>query len=349
MDIAKIDKNFDVSADFDTSDLEYFDIEEAPFRIFGIEKSNGKFRRMPEDIAKNVNEGVFFLHTNTAGGRVCFETDSPKVAINVKMPYIGKMPHFAFTGSIGFDLYECDEEPHYLASFVPEINIENHLHKIVHFESRKTRKIIINFPLYSDVEKMYIAVEKGSALKEFNPYSNKPVVFYGSSITQGACAARPGNSYQAILSRKFGFDYINLGFSGNARAEDAMADYIASLDMSAFVYDYDHNSPSLEHFKSTHKRFLDIIRKKHPNLPIIMLSRPNQVNMSGHYSERIKIILDTLNNFKAKGDNNIYFVSGQDILNSYDKDIVLVDGCHPNDFGFYCMAKMLEPIFREIF
>ena len=89
----------------------------------------------------------------------------------------------------------------------------------------------------------------------------KPVCFYGSSITQGGCASKPGNSYNAMLARWLDFPQVNLGFSGNGKGEDTMAEYIASLDMSAFVYDYDYNAPTTEHYEATHDRFYRIISK----------------------------------------------------------------------------------------
>ena len=104
-DISKVDNNFEIKTQIDKKDIKFYKIDEVPFRIYGVFRENGKYRRMPESVAKNVSEGVYTLHSNTAGGRVRFVTDSTYIAIHAKMDGLGKMPHFALTGSIGFDLY----------------------------------------------------------------------------------------------------------------------------------------------------------------------------------------------------------------------------------------------------
>jgi hypothetical protein len=110
--------------------------------------------------------------------------------------------------------------------------------------------------------------------------------------------------------------------------------------MSVFVYDYDHNSPNPEHYKKTHKPMFDIIREKNPDLPIVMVTRPNTCQ-SAEIEERIKIARETYEIAVNNGDKNVYFINGQDILNYSDPDIMTVDGCHPTDFGFWCMAQII--------
>ena len=139
-----------------------------------------------------------------------------------------------------------------------------------------------------------LGLDTGAAIRPAPSYPNKKVVFYGSSITQGACASRPGNSYEAMVARRFGFDYVNLGFSGNAKGEDTMAAYIAGLDMDVFVYDYDHNAPTLEHLAKTHEPFFNIIREKRPDLPVVMISRPSSGWLSVETDEmRRDVVLQT--------------------------------------------------------
>ena len=127
----------------------------------------------------------------------------------------------------------------------------------------KEHTFTINFPLYQGVNSLYIGLKEGSVIKEAPEYeTTAPFVYYGSSITQGGCASRPGSAYQNILSRHLQWDHINLGFSGSCKGEDEMAYYIASLDMSVFVYDYDHNAPTVEHLKNTHEIFFKKIKIK---------------------------------------------------------------------------------------
>ena len=242
-----IDKNFRVETSIKKEDICFYDAEDSVFRIYGVLKEKGMFRRMPEAAAEGINKGVYGLHTNTAGGRVRFVTNSAYVAIKTQYSPCRK-PHFALSGSSGFDMYTgTGEAARYAGTFIPPVDVENGYESVIDFADAQERIITINFPLYSDVRKLYIGLQEGASLKEAPEYKIKtPVVYYGSSITQGACASKPGSCYPSILSRKFDCDYINLGFAGSARGEEAMGDYIKELDMSIFVLDYDHNAPTLK-------------------------------------------------------------------------------------------------------
>lgn len=339
-DISKVDNNFEIKTQIDKKDIKFYKIDEVPFKIYGVFRENGKYRRMPESVAKNVSEGVYTLHSNTAGGRVRFVTDSTYIAIHAKMDGLGKMPHFALTGSIGFDLYV---DNYYAKTFVPPFYIEDGYESIFEFEKKEEREITINFPLYSNVSELYIGLQETSLLAEAKPYKNtKPIVYYGSSITQGGCASRPGMAYQSIVSRNFDYDYINLGFSGNAKAEDEMIEYIKNLDMSIFVYDYDHNAPTVEHLAKTHEKMFKAIREKNPLLPVIIMSRPKHF-LTEEEKTRRSIIETTYLNAVAAGDKNVYFIDGE-ALTDLCKDSGTVDNCHPTDFGFASMAKALTEV-----
>ncbi len=344
LDISKIDSNFVIETQICKEDVKFFKIDEAPFKIYGVFKEKGKYRRMPDNIAQKVSEGVYQLHTNTAGGRVRFITDSPYIAIHSKMDGLGKMPHFALTGSIGFDLYVNN---YYAKTFVPPFNIEDGYESIFEFDKKEEREITINFPLYSNINELYIGLQKNALLKEAKPYKNaKPIVYYGSSITQGGCASRPGMSYEAIVSREFNCDYVNLGFSGNAKAEDEIIEYIKNLDMCVFVYDYDYNAPTIEHLEKTHEKMFKAIREKKPALPIIMMNRPKYY-LTDLEKTRKEIIETTYKNALNAGDKNVYYIDNI-ALTKLCKDSGNVDNCHPTDFGFASMAEALINVLREI-
>ena len=345
--IEEIDKNLLVDVNLKKEGTKFYNIESEPFEIYGLPYKNelGEFLRMPPEISKTVSDGVHWLCRNCAGGRVRFTTNSKYIGICAKFKIVEKMPHFAFAGSAGFDMYIDDGgKQKYVKSFMPQTDIVDTLVSDVTLPGDE-HTYTINFPLYSSLLEVLIVLDENATLSAPRPYKHlKPVVFYGSSITQGGCASRPGNCYQAMLSEKYDFDYINLGFSGNAKGEKEMAEYIAGLDMSIFVYDYDHNSPSVEHLKATHESMFKIIRESHPDLPIICMARPYPID-----NRRRKIINDTVENAKAKGDCNVYFI---DTAVEIDKmglaDSITVDGCHPNDLGFYCMSKVLEPYFEKL-
>ena len=152
-------------------------------------------------------------------------------------------------------------------------------------------------------------------------------------------------TYQSIVSRSFDYDYVNLGFSGNAKAEDEIIDYIKNLDMSVFVYDYDHNAPNIEHLKNTHEKMFKAIREKQPLIPIIIMSRPKHF-LTEEEKIRRSIIETTYLNAVSSGDKNVYFIDGE-ALTSMCKDSGTVDNCHPTDFGFASMAAALTDVMRR--
>ena len=345
-DISLKDSNFKVESNINESDIRFYDVKQAPFRIYGVFYDSGKFRRIPENVAKTVSAGVYGLHANTAGGRVRFKTDSSYIAINVKMPNIGKMPHFALTGSAGFDLYVYNGAQGYAGTFVPPFNIQYGYESIIYFNSTQMREITINFPLYSEVSELYIGLRDDANVCMPKRYKiEKPMVYYGSSITQGGCASRPGNSYPNIISRRFDADYINLGFSGNAKGETEIAEYISKLDMSVFVYDYDHNAPTVEHLKNTHEKMYRTIREANHDLPIILMSRP-KLSLSDEEKQRYAVIKKTYEDAKAAGDTNIYLIDGGALM-ALAGDEGTVDGCHPNDLGFASMAKVVGELLEK--
>lgn len=342
--IDNIDKNFKIETCINKPDMIFHNARSSPFAIYGIFYEDGKFRRMPESVAKTVSEGVHYLHANTAGGRVRFKTDSPYVAINAKMTCITRMDHFPLCGSAGFDLYA---DGVYVKTFRPPYYMTDGYESLIEFDSAGTREIMIHFPLYSDVCELYIGLARDAKIHAPTPYRvEKPVVFYGSSVTQGGCASRPGTCYQGFLSRKLNFDYINLGFSGNAMAEDAIADYIASLDMSVFVYDYDFNAPTVEHLRKTHERMFQKIRKANPDLPIINISMPRPY-LNSEELERLEIIKTTYNNALANGDKNVYFIDGRTLMTIAGTEGT-VDFTHPTDFGFFSMAERIAEVLDKI-
>ena len=345
--ISEIDKNFEVKSE-NYKDTRYFDTLDEPFSLYGVFYENGAYRRLPESVAKEVSVGVHALHTHTAGGRIRFVTDSPYISVLAKYSSVGKMPHFALTGSAGFDLYENTESGEvYVKTFIPQFGITDTLDSTIPLQSSALRSFTINFPLYSSLSKVYIGVKEGSRIEKADSYAiEKPIVYYGSSITQGGCASRPGLSYQSIISRALDANYVNLGFSGNAKAEEAISDYISGLDMSLLVYDYDHNAPSVEHLEKTHLPMIMKIRKSNPDLPIIILPRP-KFTLDKNEEQRFEIIKATYDYMLSLGDKNVYMLDGKALMALAENEGT-VDNCHPNDLGFFSVASALIPLINDI-
>ncbi len=349
-----IDEAMKIVTEIGEDDVVFYDTRKSPFKIYGLYKPETEpdFKRLPDNVALNTNEGVAALYLNTAGGRVRFCTDSKYVAIHAEMPTMGKMSHFALTGSCGFDLYIDEKwgDSHFYAPFKPPFHGSGGFEAKVSFKARKKRYITINFPTYSNVKNLFIGISKDAFLGSGLPYAEEtPVVYYGSSITQGGCASRPGNTYQSVVSRRLNINHINLGFSGSGRGEEIIADYISSIDMSAFIMDYDHNSPSPEHLLETHFRMYDKVRKNHSLVPIVIMSKSDFLHDYDENIIRRNIIFDTYKKAKESGDENIYFIDGESVFRGPYEDMCTVDGAHPNDLGFALMADAVEQTLKKAF
>lgn len=342
MKISDIDSNFRIKTSVGEKNIKFFNATEKPFALHGLfapDKEENYYRRMPASVTKNINSGVEALAKNTAGGRIRFRTDSPYVAIKAFYPDVCVMNHMAQCGIQGFSVY-CDDI--FVGSFIP--NRKKKYEGIVYLPKGKMQSITIYFPLYNNLSRLYIGLDEECEILEEIPYKiNSPVVFYGSSITQGGCASRPGTDYEGFLSRALDCDYLNLGFSGSARGEIAHAQYIAKLEMSAFVMDYDHNSPDAEHLEKTHEAFFREFRKAQPSTPVIFISRP-ELPRTEDREKRFEVIKKTYDNAVAQGDKNVYLIDGGTFFTETVFNDATVDNCHPTDLGFYLMAKKIEPV-----
>ena len=349
--IEEIDKNMRVESAFTEEDLAFYDVRQDPFDVYGLYqyRTEPEFKRLPDDVAEATSPGVAHLAKSTAGGRVRFSTDSDVVVIRSEMPYICRMDHMALTGSAGFDLYDDDPElltSRFHGTFRPSVRMEDGYTSKMNLWSRKKRFFTIHFPTYSGVKNLWIGLSKDATVDHGMPYRPMPpIVYYGSSITQGACSSHPGNAYQAIIARRNGIDFQNFGFSGCGKGEDAIVSYLASLPMSVFVSDYDHNAPDFHHLEATHCKLYCAIREKHPEIPYIMVSRPDFRPGVEDMERRRDVITDTFRYARESGDRNVYYVDGESLFRGPDAELCTVEGCHPTDAG---LAKMADAIGHEI-
>ncbi len=355
MDIQKLDRNFAIETKIGEPDIAFYDVRQAPFALYGLYHATEEpaFCRLPQEVAQATSSGVETLARCTAGGRLRFSTDSRYIAIKAVMPSACLMHHMAFTGSAGFDLYVDDPETGgttFHNSFAPTVGMTEGYESKTGFPDRKMRSVTIHFPTYSPLKALYIGLQADARVDAGMAYRPiLPVVYYGSSITQGGCASRPGNTYQSIISQRMNIDHINLGFSGNGKGERAIVDYMATLPMSVFVSDYDHNAPDPAHLKATHLPLYQAIRAKNPDIPYMMISRPNFHPGNREDEARRDIILDTFRYARETGDRKVYFIDGERFFSGPYANLCTVDGCHPNDMGFALMADCIEQALKQAF
>lgn len=356
MDITKIDKNFAVSAVSEEGYV-YTNIKDHPELLEGLPfyQENGKFYRLPADFTENeINKGALELGWCTSGACVRFRSDSPEVTVRAKLHRSGDMDHMPRTGSAGFDCYfrAPGKKMRHNKTVRPAPKQTDITSLCGVNDTGKVCDWIINFPLYGGVEEFEIGIKEGYRLMSPKPHKIAlPVAFYGSSITQGGCASRPGNMYSSMLCRAVDAPQINWGFSGCGRGEIAVAHALGKMQLSAFVMDYDHNAPTIEHLTATHQKFFQAVRAGNPDLPIVIVSRCDfhSVTSEGLKSNIIRrdIIKKTYQDAVDSGDKKVWFVDGSTLFGREDVDACTVDGCHPNDLGFYRMYKGILPALKK--
>lgn len=331
-----------------------------------------------------------------AGGRIRLSTDSTSVSIQATLRSWNSK-HYATAmgaGKYGFDVYVDTPNGSIYAGSVKASSEdiakaktkweENELDNI-YYTSTDSQKSDLNvtgtidlsqftpvngsynltiyFPITMETSHVEIGVEKGATVAAHNlPYNNEgqPIVFYGSSITQGGSSTKPGNAYTAVTSRLLNAEYHSFGMWGSCTGQTNVAEYLAGLEMSVFVLDYDHNDTKADTFQPKHWTVYETVRAAHPDIPIIMITRPNRnqsYNSTQSPIEDMKAkILQNYNSAVAAGDKNVHFIDGEaffeydgslitDTTYKYNK-VFLQDGVHPTDAGQAAMADVVASVIR---
>ena len=350
-----VDKNMIDQSMIGNTEVAWYDIKQKPFSLHGFYDplNTPYYRRVPADVAAATSEGVDKLARESAGGRVRFATDSPYIAIRAKFLVVGRSPRMCLTGTAGFDLYVDGEYgSRFLKEFRMPYEMEDLYEQLLKTHSKTMRTYTVNFPLHAVVESLEIGLKPGSVLGEAAPYRDlEPIVYYGSSIVHGTAASRPGLAYPAIISREMNLEYLNLGFSGQAKAEGVLCEWMATLPMSVFVCDYDHNAPDVAHLENTHYAMYETIRKLHPDVPYIMITRPDYWTQYAGQEDILKrrdVIMQSYLKARAMGDKNVYFIDGLSFNVAPHQYDMTVDSIHPNDTGFVRMADTIGTMIRFV-
>jgi len=314
----------------------------------GFNEDQPILRRLAARWQTRLRPPVWDLAQQPSGGRIRFRTDSTTVGLAAHNPGFSNMHHMASVGENGFDLYV---DGAYLGSAWPDG--EGRIRKEWRVgRERAMRDITLYLPLYKAVVVEEVILDGAARIEPATPYAVRaPIVYYGSSITQGGCASNAGGSCQAILERRLNMDFVNLGFSGNGLGEPELAEAITELAPSCVVLDFWGN-PSAEQYAAALPPFVDILRRKLPRVPILVTSPfyfpAEAANPDVARAQQVK--RETARKFvqqrRQAGDRRIVLVDGLKMLGPHQAD-GLVDGVHCNSLGFYFNAAGLEPALRK--
>ena len=316
-----------------------------------FQENHGEFWRLPARSQVMFPKEVWTLSLDPTGGRIRFRTDSSTVALRLEWPYPPEMGNMHSFGQSGVDLYVGNT---YWGTAVPNKDAapaKVYEHAYFKGQPRVMREITIYLALYSPVKVLEIGVDQNAAVEFATPFAvAAPVVFYGTSITQGGCASRPGMSYQAILGRRLNLNHVNLGFSGNGKGEAAVARAVAEIDAAAFVLDFAQNNSDVDSLAQVYDPFIGVLRERHPDTPIVSITpiyATGETTGSQRNEQMRALIRKVVSRRIAAGDTHLQLVEGTDLLGPSRVD-GLVDGTHPNDLGFQWMAEGLAERLRKV-
>jgi len=327
--------------------MKWYHMTDPALRLEGlahVSREKGEYWRLPEELIDAVNPGVASVARYPSGARVRFYSDTTQLTVRMTVEAPGYIKNVGSIGKCGLDVYQDGRWIFGVwpgASDATQAEATGQLTGGMH-------EYTLYLPAFAQIRDLEVGVEEGAQVKWPRDYAlETPIVFYGSSITNGASASRPALAYPAIIARRLDANILNLGFSGSAKGEENMAEYIAGLDMSLFVLDYDYNAPSVEHLDKTHERFFRIIRSAQPELPVIMITRPGFEMNPEENGMRRQIVRRTWENAVKAGDRHVYFIDGETLLDPENPRDGLIDGVHPNDAGFRSMANVIAPVIQK--
>ncbi|WP_138752222.1 SGNH/GDSL hydrolase family protein [Paenibacillus sinopodophylli] len=354
-----LDQNMKIDMDTGTgSDWKWHSPRNDPFRITGLPwlEQDGVYRRLPLEPSHPIRSEVDRLANYTAGVQIRFQTDSPKLSVRVVLADRATMYQMPATAQCGVDCYFGTTGNQRYVNTTRFDHTRNEYESVL-YESlpREMRDITLNLPLYQGVKELWIGLDPSSSVAAFPGFASvKKVLIYGTSITHGACASRPGMAYSNILSRKFPIEIVNLGFSGNAQGEPELAHLISQIDQPALlVLDYEVNTPSTERLKESLPEFIRIYRSRHPEVPILVITQirlPLEAfdeNLLRLRKERKQLQLENVERLQQEGDANLHFFDGAELLGA-DYQECTTDGIHPSDLGYFRIAETLGPIFKKL-
>lgn len=310
------------------------------------------FDRLPGRAKGVVRDAVWNLSRHSAGMLARFRTDATEIWVDYQVTSSRlAMAHMPATGVSGIDLYATDDSGawRWLAVTKPAAQITRT--KLVSGIIPGPRDFTAYLPLYNGTQYLRFGVPAGASFEPIAPRDENPIVFYGTSITHGACASRPGMPHPAILGRRLKRPVINLGFSGNGRMEEEVGQFLCELDPLLYVIDCLPNmrGPEVQHRAAPLVRQL---RNARPETPILLVEDRTYANtpfIRGHsqrHAESRKALRDAYNELVADGYQQLGYLSGDQLLGQ-DRDDT-TDGSHPNDLGFYRQADAMEAALRQL-
>lgn len=330
--------------------LRYTDVSAWPL-LHKAQPTARPFQRIDSLCYPDMTRAQKELWSHGAGLAVGFMTDSPTIGIRWTCTPRKALHNASDIAQSGMDLYiRKGGRWIYAGSAVPSIDNE-HEALVLQKADSTMKECLLYLPLFREVRSLEIGIAAGSHIYATNDSFARKIVVFGSSITHGIAASRPGMSYVARMSRLTGLDFCNLGISGNCTMTAAQARMIAQTEAEAFVFDCFSN-PSSEEIRKRLQPFIDTIRLNHPRCPLIFLqtlfrgTRSFNTAADAFEAAKCEAARKEYIRLLAQGYRDIYLLEpGMDTGEDQEGT---TDGTHPNDLGFDRILQNIIPQVTEI-
>ncbi|MFO0977439.1 MAG: SGNH/GDSL hydrolase family protein [Planctomycetaceae bacterium] len=335
----------------DEASMQWADVRDWGVEGRAFNDTEAWFDRLPGRAKGVVRDAVWNLSRHSAGMQVRFRTDATEIHVDYAVTSENlAMPHMPATGVSGLDLYARDEDGSWkwVAVLPPKSKMTKT--KLVSGLRPGLRDYAIYLPLYNGTEFLKIGVAKEAKFETTAPRKDKPIVFYGTSITHGACATRPGMPHPSILGRRLNLPIVNLGFSGNGKMEKEVAQFLCEIDPAVYVIDCLPNMSAEEVTERTGP-LVKQLRTAHADVPIVLVEdrsysgswlldgqRQRNETSRAALKKEYQTLLDA-------GTSKLSYIDGESLLGA-DRDDT-TDGSHPSDLGFFRHADAFEPVLRK--
>lgn len=324
-------------------------------QAFASDSPNG-YNRLPLRAKDKVTKGVWGQSRQSAGLAVYFRSDAREIKVKYTMTGARSMAHMPATGVSGIDLYRVTPEGEWqrcwgtyalgdTATYTFKNTVENRRYG-QEYEYR------LYLPLYNTVTWLEIGTPNGTNFEFMPVEKEKPMVVYGTSIAQGACASRPGTAWTNILQRRLDYPLINLGFSGNGLLAPEVIDLINEIDARLYILDCLPNLTNCkeEEIVKLTSDAVNKIRSRH-DAPILLIDHIGYSNMASDSAATAEIDKANRANRRAfenlvnAGVRNLHHLKREDL--GFDQDC-WVDYIHPSDLGMKHQADAVEKTVRQI-
>lgn len=313
--------------------------------------------RLPDKAHGVVRDAVWDLSRASAGLSIVFKSNSPEISVSYKVAGGLAMFHMPMTGTSGIDLYATDVNgelrwcaPNFTAKFSEE-EIRFDYSNLTYHPEGSSYEYHLYLPPYNTVEWVKIGVKEGAELEFYPASAEKPIVLYGTSIAQGACASRPGNAWPNIVERELARPLVNLGFSGNGKLEPELFELLSEIDACVYIIDCMPNMSALtEDIFDRTIAGVKILRKAH-DCPILLVEHSGYVNevtsdaRGEDYKATNRELWRAYLELTFSGVKDIYYLTHDETGLGMDG---MVEGVHPNDLGMRRIANAYENKLKTI-